>query len=100
MPHSKQRRPSMTEAQYRTIAHASLRFQNLRGVDAADHFTSASSCTLGERFWGWFLEIFFFTGTIVPQGWQHDNFYDFQSSDSFWLVPVVGSIIWHRAPIL
>ena len=32
--------------------------QNLRGVDAADHFISASSYTLGERFWSWIFENF------------------------------------------
>ena len=32
--------------------------QNLRGVDAADHFISASSHTLGERFWSWIFENF------------------------------------------
>ena len=32
--------------------------QNLRGTDAADHFVSASSHTLGERFWSWVFDNF------------------------------------------
>ena len=32
--------------------------QNLEGVDAADHFVSASSYTLGERFWSWIVGFF------------------------------------------
>ena len=44
---------SKTEAHYRTIAPCVPSHQNVRGVDAADHFKSASSHTLGERIWSW-----------------------------------------------
>ena len=38
---------------------------NLKGVDAADHFTSASSHTLGERFWSCFF-VLEKIGTVQP----------------------------------
>ena len=54
MPHSKQRGPPSqrptTEPLPKCPPH-----QNIKGVEAADHFVSASSCTLGERFWMFFL---------------------------------------------
>ena len=39
---------------------------NLKGVDAADHFTSASSHTLGDRFWSCFFFFFEKIGTVQP----------------------------------
>ena len=74
---------------------------NLKGVDAADHFVSASSCTLGERFWTWFFENFFCTlqSSSLRDG-SHDNFDDFHFYDSFWLVTIVSSISLRRVPIL
>ena len=45
---------------------------NLKGVDAADHFISASSHTLGERFWSCFFFVFNrHRTTVFPWGWRY-----------------------------